>query len=174
MGFFSKVRRKFKKLIPKEIRPYAPYIASVFLPGAAASGMFSSAIGNQFMAAAATKGLTDDEADLKDILRTGAIAAAPAAIGKGISSLADITKLPAGQDPTAFQNFLNKGRAVGDTGKTRSLARTIEGKLNPSGFVAPAKMAAVQGTIDYGIKAAELNEDALADYNRQMLESDVN
>ena len=35
-------------------------------------------------------------------------------------------------------------------------------------------MVGAQGAIDYGIKAAELNEDALADYNRQMLESGVN
>ena len=35
-------------------------------------------------------------------------------------------------------------------------------------------MVGAQGSIDYGIKAAELNEDALADYNRQMLESGVN
>ena len=55
MGFFSGLRKRVKKLIPKEIRPFAPYIASAFLPGAAASGMFSSTIGNQFMAAAATK-----------------------------------------------------------------------------------------------------------------------
>ena len=170
MGFFSGIRRKIKKLIPKEIRPFVPYIASAFLPGAAASGMFSNAIGNQFMAAAAAKGLTDDEADLKDVLRTGALAAAPAAIGKGISSLANV---PAGQDPTAFQKFLNKGRAVGDTGKTRSLARTLEGKLNPEGFMGNAKMIGTQGSIDYGIKAAELNEDALADYNRMLAEQGI-
>ena len=72
MGFFSKIRKKVKKLIPKEVRPYAPYIAAGFAPPGT-SGLFGSTIGNQFMAAAATKGLTDDEADLKDILRTGAI-----------------------------------------------------------------------------------------------------
>ena len=169
MGFFSGLRRKVKKLIPKEIRPFIPYIASAFIPGAGAGIM--KGISGKFLTAAAAKGLTDDEADLKDVLRTGTLAAAPTAIGKGISSLANV---PAGQDPTAFQNFLNKGRAVGDTGKTRSLARTLEGKLNPSGFVAPAKMVAAQGAIDYGIKAAELNEDALAKYNADLARQGIN
>ncbi len=32
MGFFSGVRRRIKKIIPKEIRPYVPYIAAA-IPG---------------------------------------------------------------------------------------------------------------------------------------------
>jgi len=33
MGFFSGVRRRIKKLIPKEVRPFIPYIAAA-IPGA--------------------------------------------------------------------------------------------------------------------------------------------
>ena len=63
-----------KKIIPKEIRPFAPYIAAAFVPlGAGAFGL------NQGIAraliAGGTKGLIDDDADLGDILRTGGIAA---------------------------------------------------------------------------------------------------
>jgi hypothetical protein len=32
MGFFSGARRKIKKLIPKEVRPFIPYIAAL-IPG---------------------------------------------------------------------------------------------------------------------------------------------
>jgi hypothetical protein len=32
MGFFSGARRKIKKLIPKEVRPFIPYIAAA-IPG---------------------------------------------------------------------------------------------------------------------------------------------
>ena len=179
MGFSSGSRRRIKMLIPKEIRPYAPYIAAAMLPGAAASGMFSSAIGNQFMAAAATKAATDDEADLKDILRTGTLAAAPAAIGKGLESFG-------GAYGTGSSNALNamKGSKVGSssipfTERLGNLATAGSEStyLNPEGVTGAfnnAKMIGAQGSIDYGIKAAELNEDALADYNRQMLESGVN
>ena len=168
MGFFKKIRRRIKKLIPKEVRSYAPYIAAAFAPPGT-QGLFASTIGNQFMAAAATKAATDDEANLKDILRTGAFAAAPAAINKGITSLAN----PAG-GPNSISTFLNKGRAVGDTGQTRSYARTLEGKLNPSGFMGNAKMVGVQGTADVAIKAKELNEDALAKYNADLAAQGIN
>ena len=87
MGFFSGLRRKVKKLIPKEIRPFVPYIASSFIPGAGAGIM--KGISGKFLTAAAAKGLTDDEADLKDIARTGIFAAAPTAISQGAGNLAN-------------------------------------------------------------------------------------
>ena len=40
-----------------------------------------------FLRAGLAKGLTDDEADLKDVLRTGAIAAAPQMIDAGLGKL---------------------------------------------------------------------------------------
>ncbi len=167
MGFLKSVRRRIKKLIPKEVRPFIPYAAAM-IPGMAALGP----IGGAFTKASLARLATDDEADLKDALRAGALAAAPAAINKGIASLAGTTN--AAGDPTAIANFLNKGRAVGDTGKTMSLARGIEGKLNPSGIMGQAKMIGAQGAVDYGIKAAELNEDALAKYNAEMEAQGIN
>ena len=85
---FKKARRTIKKLIPKEIRPAVPYIAAA-IPGL---GMGLGALGaksamGSFLRAGIVKGLTDDEANLGDILRTGAIAAAPQAIGKGLESI---------------------------------------------------------------------------------------
>jgi hypothetical protein len=167
MGFFSKARNKIKKIIPKEIRPFVPYLATM-IPGMAALGP----IGGAFTKASLARLATDDEADLKDALRAGTLAAAPAAINKGIASLAGTTN--AAGDPTAIANFLNKGRAVGDTGKTMSLARGIEGKLNPSGIMGQAKMIGAQGAVDYGIKAAELNKDALSKYNAEMAAQGIN
>ena len=41
MGFFSGVRRRIKKLIPKEVRPFIPYLAAA-IPGA---GMGLGALG---------------------------------------------------------------------------------------------------------------------------------
>ena len=79
MGFFSKVRRRIKKLIPKEVRPFIPYAAAM-IPGLQAMGPLSgigSMAARKALIAGGTKFLTDDEADLKDIARTSALAAAP-------------------------------------------------------------------------------------------------
>ena len=35
MGFFSGIRRRIKKIIPKEIRPAIPFIAAAPIPGMA-------------------------------------------------------------------------------------------------------------------------------------------
>jgi hypothetical protein len=159
MGFFSKIRRKVKKLIPKEVRPFVPYIAAGFAPPGT-SGLFSSTIGNQFMAAAAAKAATDDEAGLKDILRTGAIAAAPAAINKGIGATFGPTgKFPIAEGDKGFE-FLTKTQEV----------------LNPEtrGVMDSIKVVGGQGALDYGIKAAELNEDALAKYNADLAAQGIN
>ena len=80
---FRKARRKVKKLIPKEIRPALPFIAAAApIPGI--GSLVGRGIADQFVKAALVRAATDDEADLKDVLRTGTLAAAPQAIGKGI------------------------------------------------------------------------------------------
>jgi len=148
MGFFSGIRRRIKKLIPKEIRPAIPFLAAA-VPGMAALGP----IGSPFAKAALAKMASDDEADIKDAVRTGLIAAAPAAISKGVTSAAG------GSMGEGIANVLNKGRAVGDTGKKISLARSIEGALNPETLsMGQAKLIGSQAVTDFGIKQAELNE----------------
>ena len=155
MGFFSGVRRRIKKIIPKEVRPFIPFIAAA-IPGMAALGPIAS----PFTKAALAKIATDDEADLKDALRTGAIAAAPAALSKGVTSLA-------GGD-NALATFLNKSRAV--EGGTSTIARGIESALNPDALtMGQAKLIGSQAATDFGIKQAELNEKALEQYNADLL-----
>ena len=154
MGFFSGLRRKVKKLIPKEIRPFVPYIASSFIPGAGAGIM--KGISGKFLTAAAAKGLTDDEADLKDIARTGIFAAAPTAISQGAGNLAT--------------NFASKGN---DVNKFNFL-KSVEKFGAPEGVMANAKMIGAQGATDAAIKQVELNEDALAKYNAEMAAQGIN
>ena len=88
MGLLKKIRRRIKKIIPKEIRPALPFIAAA-IP---AAGLGLGALGAQsatgsFLRAGLYKGLSDDEAEVGDILRTASIAAAPQAISKGLGSL---------------------------------------------------------------------------------------
>ena len=95
MGLLRKIRRRIKKLIPKEIRPAAPFIAAA-IPGL---GMGLGALGTKsalgsFLRAGIVKGLSDDEADLGDVLKTASIAAAPQAISKGLGSISQATEGP--------------------------------------------------------------------------------
>ena len=93
MGLLRKIRRRIKKLIPKEIRPAAPYIAAA-IPGLGMGlGALSakSALGS-FLRAGIVKGLSDEEADLKDVLKTASIAAAPQVISKGLGSISQATE----------------------------------------------------------------------------------
>ena len=101
MGFFSGIRRRIKKIIPKEIRPAIPFLAAM-IPGGPLAGNLAKFGGNAFLKAAAAKAATDDEADLKDILRTGTIAAAPTALGEGLGVFA-------GKNTGALAKMAQKG-----------------------------------------------------------------
>ena len=62
MGFFSGIRRRVKKLIPKEIRPFVPYAAAL-IPGANVGlGAFAKSNPAMYRAlmAGGTKFLADD------------------------------------------------------------------------------------------------------------------
>jgi len=132
MGFFSKVRKRIKKIIPKEIRPFVPYLAAA-IPGlTGASGFLAnqgigSAMARKALVGGATRYLSDDEADLKDIGITAALAGAPAGLeqygGSGMMG-ADYAKQAsdylgkqaawkimgaqgASYDPTSYQQFMD-------------------------------------------------------------------
>jgi hypothetical protein len=82
-GVVKKARKTIKKLVPKEIRPFAPYIAAGFLPpGAVGLGGISNAALQKAIIAGGTRFATDDEADLKDVGITAALAATPDALGQ--------------------------------------------------------------------------------------------
>jgi hypothetical protein len=155
MGFFSGIRRRVKKLIPKEIRPALPFImAAAPIPGL--GSLASRGLADQFLKAALTKAATDDEAGIKDILRTAAIAAAPQAVGKGLGSLAP--------------RFASRGT---DTEMFKMLTGAEKALSPGGGFKQAAKIAGGQAATDFGIKQAELNEKAIEEYNRNLLEKGV-
>jgi hypothetical protein len=162
MGFFSGARRKIKKLIPKEVRPFIPYAAAL-IPGGpfAAGGLGASLGGNQFLKAALARGLTDDEASIKDIARAGIFAAAPTALDTGIGAL-DST-----QGIGKFLTTAGKGKDA------TSIAEKVSRFADPSGMDAVYAVGGA-GAIDAGIKAAELNEDALAKYNAELARQGIN
>jgi len=152
MGFFSGIRRRIKKIIPKEIRPALPFIAAMApIPGI--GGLASRGLADQFIKSALVKAATDDEASVKDILRTGAIAAAPQAIGKGLGSIGE-------------NYFASKGT---DSGIFKALTGAEKALSPGGGFKQTAKIVGGQAATDFGIKQAELNKEALEQYNADLL-----
>jgi len=142
MGFFSGLRKRVKKFIPKEIRPFVPYIAAGFSgPIGAKLGMSGlSSMYQKALIGGGARFLSDDEADLKDVGITAALAAAPAAL----------------------ESYGNQGMIGSD------FAKSAAGKMVDAKGLPTLTTLAAQGGVDAGIKAAELNEDALDKYNREL------
>ena len=148
MGFnpFKKARKFVKKIIPKEIRPFIPYIAAAMGPASlATSGIFSNPAITKALLAGGTKFATDDEADLKDIGITAALAAAPTALDQFAG--------PTGPDTKGLMGTLRKG--------SRALAQKAKDS--------PYLTMGTQAGVDVGIKQAELNQQAIDDYNASLL-----
>ena len=143
---FKSARKRVKKLIPKEIRPFVPYIAAAFGPaGLASSGIFSNPAVTKALIAGGTRFATDDEADLKDIGVTAALAAAPTALDQFAG--------PTGPDPKGIMGTLRKG------------ARGVAQKAKDSPYLT---MGAQAGT-DAAVKQIELDQKALEEYEADLL-----
>ena len=153
MGFFKKAFKPFrkaaKKFIPKEVRPFLPYIAASFGPvgaGTFASGIKAASI--RGLIAGATSAATDEEGNP---LRAGILAAAPGLIAD-TSQLGAVNAELAGMGKTA--NFLNR---------TSDFVKANEG----------LKTIGAQTAIDQSAKFAEIRQDEIDEYNRNLLEQGV-
>jgi len=157
MGFFSKitkpfksVRKRIKKIIPKEIRPFLPYIAAAMGPASfASSGIFSNPSVTKALLAGGTRFATDDEASLKDVGITAALAAAPTALDKFAG--------PTGPDPKGLMGTLRKG--------SRALAQKAKDS--------PYLTMGAQASTDAAIKQAALDKEALDKYNSDLLSQGI-
>jgi len=174
MGFFKKVfrpvRKIAKKIIPKEIRPALPYLAAFYGgPAMAGSNTFLSGIGNATLKNAISKGLiagataaaTDDDAN---ILRTAALAGAPDLISGGLGNVAGRI------DPNLIadsDSFVQIGDMAAKTAGT--LSRASEGIKGASAL----KTIGAQTSIDSAAKFAEIRQDEIDQYNRNLLEQGV-
>ena len=165
MGFFKKITRPIrkiaKKIIPKEVKPFLPYIAAFYGgPAMAGSNFMTSGIGNQFLRNAVSKGLiagatagaTDEDAN---ILRTAALAGAPDLISGGLGSA---------------------GRALGNANPESKLAQFLvskgtglEATLNNPSIMDAAKIVGTQTAVDSAAKLAEINQEEIDKYNASLL-----
>ena len=149
---FKKPRKLIKKLIPKEIRPFVPYIAAAMGPaGLASSGIFSNPAVTKALIAGGTRFATDDEADIKDIGITAALAAAP----------------------TAAEQFSTAGEAAklkfGDPGFFKQQAQLGASKVAGFAKDKPLTTMGIQAGTDAAIKQIELDQEALERYEADLL-----
>ena len=167
MGFnpFKKARKFVSKIIPNEVKPFLPYLMAAMPGGMGLSAGLQRFGGDAFLKAALTKGITDDEADLKDSLRTGIIAAAPTAIGEGLNVAGNSLINDATLGNVAGTGKLEFAQALKNAGNSNL--------LNPEGIMANAKMIGAQGATDFGIQQAEIAEEELEEYNRMLKEQGV-
>ena len=164
MGFFKKVfrpvRKIAKKIIPKEVRPFLPYIAAGFGPATAGLSFGSglgTALAKRALIAGATSAATDEQGDP---LRAGLLAIAPNVAAEGLGTVA--SKFPmAGDDPTATFSFAEK---IGEG------ARRGQDFIERQGAV---KTIAAQTAIDQSAKFAEINQDEIDKYNEELRKQGV-
>ena len=173
MGIFSKAksivkkpRKILKKLIPKEIRPFLPYIAAA-VPGAQglAAGVFANPAAQKALIAGLTRFATDDEADLKDLGITATLAAAPDLISSGTGKLA--------KGEGRLAEFLNKTKTLKDGTETASLAQKISSAANPETLGGQAKLVGSLGTLDAATKLKEIEQEQMDAYNRKLMEDGI-
>ena len=149
---FKSARKRVKKLIPKEIRPFIPYIAAAMGPaGLASSGIFSNPAVTKALIAGGTRFATDHEADLKDIGITAALAAAPDAAGQ-FSKSGQAAKLSMG-DPGFFKQQAQLGAS-----KVAGFAKDK-----------PLTTMGIQAGTDAAVKQIELDQKALEEYEADLL-----
>ena len=161
MGFFKKifkpVRKIAKKIIPKELKPFLPYLAASFGPaGLASSGIFSNPALTKAIIAGTTAAATDEDAN---ILRTAMLAGAPDALSQGLGKFSQ-TYGAVGDSADKF-NMLTKAADYAGKGKQM---------IDNAGLL---KTVGAQGGIDMSIKAAELNQKKIDEYNANLLSQGI-
>ena len=156
--FIKKIRRTIKKIIPKEIRPAVPFIAAAINPAMFGANMAAFSANNPLMykalIAAGTKAASDDEAKLKDIARTGILAAAPDAIAGGLGKFAG----PTGPDPNTFMGALRSGARTG--------SEAVKG-------LGALKTVGAQTAVDQAVKLKEINDAEIEKYERELAEQGI-
>ena len=155
----GKVRKTISKLIPNEAKPFLPYLATMIPGGALGIQAFaaSNPLAYKALIAGATKGLTDDDAKLKDIARTSAFAVAPDLISEGLGTVSQKYGA-AGDSAETFKD-------TGVLSKIANYAGTAKQAIDSS----PYYTLGAQTGADATVKQIELNAEALDKYNADLL-----
>ena len=177
MGFFKKAFKPFrkaaKKFIPKEVRPFLPYIAAGFGPGIAGKAFgtgLGSALAQRGLIAAATSAATDEQGNP---LRAGFLAAAPGAIQGGLGQFGDAYGSTVGSAAGGDFSFLQQAGNMASKLSQNKTLQTLADPRNASGLTNKAIAYGTPASIDQSAKFAEIRQDEIDEYNRNLLEQGV-
>ena len=158
------IRKIAKKIIPKEVRPFLPYIAAVTpgLQGFAAAGGITNAAAQKALIAGLTAAATDEDAN---ILRTAALAGGPDLLSSGLGKLSQAGDIPFGPQPKgSLSGILKAGQQIAQSGSEI---------LKPTTFAGKAKLVGSQAAVDQAAKLAEINQDEIDKYNEELRKKGV-
>ena len=150
MGLFKKVfrpvRKIAKKIIPKEVKPFLPYIAAGFGPSTVGltGTAFAKAAAQKALIAAATSAATDEQGDP---LRAGLLAITPDVASQGLGAVSQKF------GPTAI---------IDDADKLTLAQRIGEGARRGQEFIKAnegLKTVLAQTGIDQAAKFAEIRQN---------------
>ena len=160
---FRPIRKVAKKIIPKEIRPFLPYVAAAFGPAGLAGTKFAmmNPAFQKAILAGVTSAATDEQGDP---LRAAALAAAPDVLSQGLGNVAGRI------DPNLIaesDEFVQIGQGAAKTAGALSRAgKAIEG-------AGTFKTIGAQTALDQSAKFAEIRQDEIDEYNRSLQEQGV-
>ena len=155
---FRPIRKVAKKIIPKEVRPFLPFIAAG-IPGAqglASLNAFMNPAAQKALFAGLTSAATDEQGDP---LRAAALAAAPDVLSSGLGTVAQ--KYGAAGDAAEAITFTE--RVADIAGRTK---QGIEG-------AGALKTIGAQTALDQSAKFAEIRQDEIDEYNKNLREQGV-
>ena len=157
---FRPVRKIAKKIIPKEVKPFLPYIAAGFGPSTVGltGTAFAKAAAQKALIAAATSAATDEQGDP---LRAGLLAITPDVASQGLGAVSQKF------GPTAI---------IDDADKLTLAQRIGEGARRGQEFIKAnvgLKTVLAQTGIDQAAKFAEIRQNELDEYNKNLREQGV-
>jgi len=166
------------KVVPNELKPALPYVA-MMIPGLqGTAGLFARmGIQNPLLQKAlisgATRGLIDENASLKDIATTSALAVAPSVIKSGLGSLGEYltpqtTEALKGTLETAGgASSIPMSQQIGQLATQAAESDLLTSLANPQGLMQTAKAIALPTSVELGADAVEAAKLAQQEYERQ-------
>jgi len=173
------VAKVLDKIVPNEIKPILPY-AALMIPGLQGAGGLLSQAGIQnvllqkALIAGGARLLTDEGADFKDILRTGALAVAPDVIQSGLSSLGNYLTpqtteaLKAGMSVSGGGSTIPISQQIGQLATKAAESQTLKGFVNPETLMETAKAITAPSVVEYSVNAMEAAKKAQEEYQREL------
>ena len=181
MGSVVKKAKKFvRKVIPKEIKPALPYIAAYYGgPLLASKSAFLSPAVSKALIAGTTSAVADEQGDP---FRAAALAAAPDLIQSGLGNIGSKLGTASGKysigDPAMAKEFVRQKGVVEQLGNLATKASEsdlLTSLVSPKGqsLTSQAKALAIPTAVEGSAQLAEIQQNEIDRYNRELQESGI-